>query len=166
MNSNIIFTKDQNRPKFVVDFMLGRLAKWLRILGYDTVYADKHLDESLLLTSLKEGRILVTRSKTVSKKRALKLVFIVSGSFIEQVRQLARELNLKINEEYFFTLCTFCNAPLLPVEKKDSLKTFVPDYVFQTQNKFSRCPTCGKVYWPGTHYGLLLKTLKESGLTK
>ena len=146
--------------------MLGRLAKWLRILGFDTLYADKRLNEGLLLKSLKESRVLVTRSTSVSKKRAWKLVFVKSDKFTEQVKQLAGELKLNLREECFFTRCTFCNIPLVPVEKKESVKALVPEYVFQSQHKFSRCPSCGKVYWAGSHYELLLKTLKEAGLSK
>jgi len=155
---------ESNRPKFLVDFMLGRLAKWLRILGYDTVYADRTFDEKLILNSLKEGRVLVTRNKRVSSKRAWKLTLIKDDKFPEQIKQLVLEHKLNLNKDYFFTRCALCNAELKPVEDKETIRGLVPEYVFKTSQKFSRCPDCGKLFWPGTHYDLLMKTLKFAGI--
>ena len=153
-----------NRPKFLVDFMLGRLAKWLRILGYDTVYADRTFDEKLLLKSLNEGRVIVTRNRRLSSKRAWKLSLIKSDKFPEQIKQLVSERKLNLDRNYFFTRCALCNAELKPVDDKETIKTLVPEYVFKTSQKFSRCPNCSKLFWPGTHYDLLLKTLKLAGI--
>ena len=161
-NNNV--TDSNIRPKFLVDFMLGRLAKWMRILGYDTVYAKDTFDEKIIINSLKEGRVLVTRNSRVSSKRAWMLTLIKYDRFPEQIKQLAAEHKLNLDKRYFFTRCTFCNAELKIVEDKDSVKERVPEYVFKTTDKFSLCPDCGKLYWPGTHYDLLIKTLKSAGI--
>ncbi len=154
------------KPKFIVDFMLGRLAKWLRIFGYDTMYVDKAFSESILLKSLKDNRILITRNSRLSRNRALKMVLVESDKFLEQADQITRELKLQLSEKNFFSRCTFCNSELIIVEDKELIKTRVPEYVYNTQNKFTACPQCKRVYWAGTHYGLLLKQLKKAGLLK
>ena len=154
------------KPKFIVDFMLGRLAKWLRILGYDTIYADKSFKENIILKSLTDNRVLITRNSRLSEKRAWKLVLIKSDKFLEQAAQVVKELKLTISEKNFFSRCTFCNTELTNVTEKESIKQKVPVYVYDTQDKFSVCAHCGRIYWAGTHYGLLLKTLKKAGLIK
>ena len=154
------------RPKFIVDFMLGRLAKWLRIFGYDTLYADKRFPENVILNSLKDNRVLVTRNTRLSRNRAWKLILIKSDQFLEQVGQVTGELKLQLLESRFFTRCTYCNSELRAVEDLNSIKDKVPEYVFKTQTKFTACPECGKVYWAGTHYDLLMKTLRKAGLVK
>lgn len=154
------------KPKFIVDFMLGRLAKWLRILGYDTLYTNKAFPENILLTSLKENRIIVTRNAHLSYNRALKLVLVKSDKFMEQVAQLVKELKINISEKEFFSRCTFCNAELKVVENKEEVKLLVPEYVYKTNDKFTTCPECKRIYWAGSHYSLLLKPLKKSALLK
>lgn len=154
------------KPKFLVDFMLGRLAKWLRIFGYDTVYADRSFTESILMKSLKEDRILVTRNTSLSSNRAWKLVLVESDKFMAQAAQIVKEMKLTLSEKNFFTRCTFCNSELKPVDNKLDIKDRVPKYVYDTQEKFTSCPACGRIYWAGTHYDLLLKTLRKAGLIK
>jgi uncharacterized protein len=152
------------KPKFIVDFMLGRLAKWLRIFGYDTLYADKSFSENIILKSLKDNRILITRNSRLSRNRALRLLLVESDRFLEQAAQIRKELKLHLSENNFFTRCTFCNEELKTVEDKESIKARVPQYVFNTQNRFTACAKCGRIYWAGTHYGLLLKALRKAGL--
>jgi hypothetical protein len=163
MDNNTI-KHNNNRPKFIVDFMLGRLAKWLRILGYDTVYADKLFEEKIILNSLKEGRVIVTRNRRVSSKRAWMLTLIKGDNFPEQIKQLIAEHKLDLDKKYFFSRCTYCNSELKPVVDKNTIKTRVPEYIFKATDKFTLCPDCGKIYWPGTHYELLIKTLKSAGI--
>ena len=164
--TNANLHENGKKPKVIVDFMLGRLAKWLRILGYDTVYANKTSAENIVLASLKENRVLVTRNTRLSRKRAWKLVLIKSDKFLEQIAQIARELKLHLSEKDFFTRCTFCNNELMAVEDRESVKAKVPEYVFKTQGKFSACSHCGRIYWAGTHSDLLSKTLKKASLIK
>ncbi|HCJ65749.1 MAG TPA: hypothetical protein DHV62_00080 [Elusimicrobia bacterium] len=138
-------------PKFLVDFMLGRLCKWLRIFGFDTEYFTSLNKNIIVYQSLKEGRILLTRDQRVSKNKALKVLLIDSDNYEKQIQQVLKELNLKVDPEKMFTRCCLCNTLLEPIEK-EKVKDKVPSFVYQTQENFSFCFTCQKIYWPGTHW--------------
>ncbi len=144
--------------------MLGRLARWLRIFGYDAEYVTEKGRPSVLLRSLKENKILITRDQRLSSKRAAKLILIASDHVEEQIKQLIDQAAIAVSKDRFFTRCTICNVSTAPVTNKEELKALVPDYVFQTQTVFSRCPACGKIYWPGTHWELLLRDLAKAGI--
>jgi len=149
--------------KFLVDFMLGRLCKWLRLLGYDASYFSSAKKSDLIYQSLKDGRIILTRDHRLSKKKAIKLVIINSDLLEEQLEQVFSELNVKVDPDDIFTRCLVCNELLLEIEK-EKVKDKIPSYVFQTQEEFSYCPSCQKIYWKGTHWDLanqLLKKLKN-----
>jgi len=146
--------------KFLVDFMLGRLCKWLRLLGYDASYFLSDKKSDLIYQSLKEGRIILTRDQHLSKKKAIKLIIINSDSFEEQLNQVFSELNIKVDPDNIFTRCLVCNEVLLEIDK-ERVKDKVPSYVFQTQEEFSYCPTCQKIYWKGTHWDLANQLLEK-----
>lgn len=144
--------------------MLGRLAKWLRIFGYDSIYIEEKNRPNLILNSLKENRILITRDHRLSKKRAWKLILIKNDHLPQQIKQLKDELNIVISRDNLFSRCTICNAPIEKIEDKEKIKDLVPEYVFRTQNDFSRCPNCKRIYWSGTHWELLIKDLQKAGI--
>jgi uncharacterized protein with PIN domain len=146
--------------KFLVDFMLGRLCKWLRLLGYDASYFLSDKKSDLIYQSLKEGRIILTRDHHLSKNKAIKLIIINSDSFEEQLNQVFSKLNIKVNPDNIFTRCLVCNEVLLEIDK-EKVKDKVPSYVFQTQEEFSYCPSCQKVYWKGTHWDLANQLLEK-----
>lgn len=148
------------QPKFIVDYMCGRLAKWLRMLGYDTVYLNKNLKQKILLKSLQEQRIVITRNTKLSPKKAYKLIFIKYDKVFDQIKQVFEELKLRPTEENFFHRCSLCNSLLVEIEK-EKIKEVVPEYVFNTQEKFFKCDKCNKVYWKGTHYDLFLSDLRK-----
>ena len=159
MNSELI-TSNYSEPKFVVDFMCGRLAKWLRILGYDTEFVKDTSRHKIIMKSLTEQRIVLTRDTRLSKKKVYKLVLIKSDKIREQVKQVIKELNLKLQKEKFFTICSICNKKVVPVEK-EKVKDLVPLYVYQTIDEFYQCPICQRVYWQGSHYDLFLKEVEN-----
>ena len=148
-------------PKFVADFMLGRLARWLRLLGFDTVYVNEQERNQLLLSSLKEGRIILTRDTKLSEKRALKLIPIQDDSYFSQIKQVYKDLKIKFNTERIYTLCSICNIILLPVKNKELIKPYVPQYTYDIHETFSICPKCKRVYWKGTHEELLKGVLNQ-----
>jgi len=148
------------QPKFIVDLMLGRLARWLRILGYDAEYIEENQKSEIIYRSLKENRILVSRNKHLSSRTPLRRVMIKSEKINLQIKQIIQELNLKIKEKAIFSRCSECNVPVKAV-KKEGVKGKVPPYVFKTQKDFSICPKCGKIFWMGTHWKLLKKNLKK-----
>ncbi len=144
--------------KFLVDFMLGRLCKWLRLLGYDAEYFLPGKKSDLIYRSLKEGRIILTRDTKISKKKAIKRILIKSDYIEEQMGQLFRELDLQIEYKKVFTRCLVCNMEIKPIEKEKA-RGRVPSYVFQTQENFYICANCDRVYWKGTHWGLVKEWL-------
>jgi uncharacterized protein with PIN domain len=152
------------KPKFIVDFMLGRLAKWLRIFGFDTLYLSEKERKDSVLNSLKENRILLTRDHRLSGKRAWKLILVEKDNLLEQIKQIIVSLNLSLSEDDLFSRCSACNCAIETVTDKNSIKNEVPGYIYQTHTVFSRCPNCRKIYWMRTHLDLFKKDLKKKGI--
>lgn len=146
--------------KFIADEMLGRLAKWLRVLGYDTAYFRHVRDSELVKLAIVERRTLLTRDTLLIRRRGIKnYLFISYDQPFEQIRQVVRELNIPYPTEPF-TRCIVCNDPLEPFTKEDACRT-VPEYVCKTQEVFGRCPRCNKIYWKGTHYARMEGVLRD-----
>lgn len=141
--------------KFLATAELGRLCKWLRILGYDCEYCAAPVEESLSslkIRSLQEDRIILTRNARLGKRSGYKVVR-VEGDFVEsQLRQILKELKLEVCGDAMFTRCTLCNLPLGRIEKKDA-EGKVPPFVYETNSDFVKCAKCGRIYWHGSHWG-------------
>jgi uncharacterized protein len=147
--------------KFLADSSLGRLSKWLRILGYDTVYWRGEADRAFLRIAEREGRAVLTRRKDVLARQHPGLVVFVENDRIEdQLVEIQGKLDLKPQPEHLFTRCLHCNESLNTV-KPDEVRSLVPDYIFRTQRDFRVCPKCHGVYWPGTHRERAIKTLEK-----
>jgi len=144
--------------KFLADRMLGKLVKWLRILGHDTAYPSFDDDLSLILTARQEGRILLTRDTNLIKRRNICDFLFIKGDHWEE--QLEIDFNSKI-----FSRCSLCNTPTKDVDKKE-VKNYVPPYVFSTQDKFVYCPSCKKYYWRGTHWQKMAQKIQKLFLNK
>jgi uncharacterized protein len=151
--------------KFACDRTLGRLAKWLRIFGYDTLYWNKIDDEKLIEICQAENRILLTRNTNLIKniaKRNLKgefiFYFIPENSVWNQLKNVVKAFEL--SRENNLNLCSECNAQVIKVDKSE-VEGHVPEYVFETQDVFTRCPNCGKYYWQGTHVTRMTNRLDE-----
>ena len=135
--------------KLLLDGMLGRLAKWLRLLGYDTAYSPDVDDNELVRLARAQGRILLTRDRELARRRGLNCILVESDELEEQLQQVAAELHLETERP--FSRCPVCNTPLREVEKS-AVKGRVPPYVFRTKEYFSLCPECDRVYWRGSHW--------------
>ena len=145
--------------KFIVDSMLGRLAKWLRIVGYDTVYLKEISDRELVNRALKENRFILTRDTLLVKRRNVKDFLLVEGDhFRDQLCFVVKRLKLDTNAG-IFTRCVRCNTLLKGVNKGD-IRLMVPDYVFESQDMFNICQLCKKVYWGATHRDRMKQELK------
>ena len=136
--------------KFAVDCMLGKLAKWLKILGFDAVFFNKIEDEDLMAVAQKEGRILVTRDTgLIERTRKMHAFFINSENWKEQVQEVMNHFDLwdhvKPNSR-----CLECNRPLKELSKAKA-KNLVTPFVYKTADTFALCPDCGRVFWRGTH---------------
>jgi len=144
--------------KFVADKMLGRLAKWLRIIGQDVAYGPHLSGHGLIRAARKEGRWILTRDRGVAGRNPPDYLLIESDRFREQFKQVVRAFGLDPFEKAF-TRCVQCNTVLEPIAKNE-VQGKVPPYVFSTQEKFSFCSGCRRVYWPATHQQRMLQELK------
>ena len=149
--------------RFIVTKELGRLARWLRIAGFDTIYFIADKKATLALTALRDNRIIVTRSKEKTDYLEKQTVMIESNKLEEQLREIISKLKLRIDEKNMFTRCTLCNEVLEDV-KKEEVKKEVPEYVYQHQDLFMKCPKCKKIYWKGSHWGHVKEVLELCGL--
>jgi len=134
--------------KLLTDAMLGRLTRWLRALGYDTVYAPDTDDNELLRRARAEGRVLLTADRALATRRGAHTLLIEAQDLASQLRQVRAALGPPTDAE--FSRCVACNGKLTPVDKT-TLADRVPPYVLATRQEFRRCPDCGRIYWPGTH---------------
>ena len=143
--------------KFLCDHMLGTLAKWLRFLGYDTIYPEVLKDADVKDLAIRELRTLLTRDRELSS-RVPGSVFVESDDPNEQLVQVARAFHL--TAEVALSRCSVCNVPIEPVSK-DSAKEHVPQGVYDRQREFWRCRQCGRFYWKGSHFDHVLAKVRE-----
>jgi uncharacterized protein with PIN domain len=136
-------------PRFAADVMLGKTAKWLRILGFDTYYDNRAGDLFLRQLSLSENRILLTRDTILQQSMPPESSYLVVQNLpCQQLEEIAAVFRLER-----FNMpprCSLCNGELAAIDK-GLIKDLVPPYVFRTQTSFQCCRNCQKIYWPGTH---------------
>lgn len=135
--------------RLIVDFMCGKLARWLRVLGVDAEYHGEGESTELLKRALREERTVVTRNTRIPSTQNIEVLVLKSEIPEEQIVQVIKDLHLE-DRLAPFTRCNVCNGELNDVGK-DGVKGKVPFYVFQTQERFKTCSSCGRIYWPGTH---------------
>ncbi len=144
-------------PRFLCDAMLGRLCKWLRLLGNDCRYADLP-DDELVALARAEGRVLLTRDTGLVRRGDVgPHLFIRHDHVEEQIKQVAEAFGIDIAAGVG-TRCLRCNA-LLEALTREAAAGRVPPHVWRTQQDFSCCPSCGRIYWPGTHWDRMAEKL-------
>lgn len=146
--------------RFILTKELGRLVKWLRILGFDARYYDQDNLSSLIIEALREDRIIITRNHRLPKATGLRILTIEAEKIKEQVSEIMQLLKARPSSERMFTRCILCNEELTAIEK-EGVKDKVPEYVFKTQGNFVTCPKCKRIYWQGTHWGNVQSILNE-----
>ncbi len=139
--------------------MLGTLAKWLRLLGYDTRFDPALDDHALARLARAEERILLTRDRALAARRGLRSLLVQEGDLEAQIAQVVRALGPPSGLE---PRCAACNGELAFVPKA-AVQSLVPPYVFHTQSEFRRCTACGRVYWRGTHWPHIAARLAQWG---
>jgi uncharacterized protein with PIN domain len=149
---------NEKDAKFTADIMLGKLAKWLRILGYDCLYFSNINKFDLIKTALYENRIILTRNTRLKDRKIPPVIFIKNDNWKKQLKEVIDLF--PINYDKIFSRCIVCNQILESIEK-DKVKDFVPPYVFETSKKFSYCLNCKKYYWEGTHINHVKNILFE-----
>ena len=146
----------------MVDNNIGKLVKWMRMMGYDTVFFSGSDDSGMVAIARVEVRVILTRDTQIMKRRLitsgrLRAILIVSDEPERQQKQARDTLNLELKFRPF-SLCLECNQPL--VERSgEQVKERVPAYIFKIQDKCMECPACHRLYWRGTHWQAMNKTL-------
>ena len=149
------------KPRFLADCNVGRLARWLRALGYDASYHARIGDAELVREAAAESRVLLTRDRDLTKRRVIqtgvvRAILIRDDEVTKQLRQVFAELGLELKEA--LTRCIECNSELqsrVPANVAER----VPPYVRLTQSRYSECPDCGRIYWAGTHWQRMREVL-------
>jgi uncharacterized protein with PIN domain len=138
--------------------MLGTLAKWLRILGYDTCYDTALDDHGLVRLARAEDRVLLTRDRELARRRGVRVLLVESEDLDSQVDQVLSRFRLEPDRS--FSRCPICNELLQPIDREAVLPR-VPAYVARTHKTFRLCPACQRVYWRGTHWQRMDERLNE-----
>jgi hypothetical protein len=142
--------------------MLGRLAKWLRLLGYDAAYENDATDHHLARRARAERRVLLTRDRQLADRPGLETLVIRSEQLEEQVQEVRDALGPPADP--LLSRCSICNVALEDVATEDVVDQ-VPRYVLQTHTEFRRCPECGRIYWSGSHVDAMGKQIEGFDLS-
>lgn len=144
-------------PPSYADMMLGRLAKWLRLVGGDVAFSHDIDDDDLLRVAVQEGRLVLTRDRGImARESPVSRFFIEHDRIGDQVRQIAGAFDLSTLEP--FSRCLRCNVPILTVSK-DLVRDRLWPYTYRTQDRIYECPSCMRLYWEGTHKARALRDL-------
>ncbi|MEW6162829.1 MAG: Mut7-C RNAse domain-containing protein [Nitrospirota bacterium] len=145
---------------FIADVMLGRLARWLRLLGFDTLYYPDITDSRLLRVAKEQKRLILTRDTRLIKIKGIKdYLLIQANDSFKQLLEVIETLNLK--QFNLLSRCVNCNGLLTRILDKSEIEDSVPQFVFLNFNLFLRCSDCGKIYWEGTHPKMFREKLTE-----
>lgn len=151
-------------PRFIADVMLGSLARWLRVLGFDVHYDSTLEDGPLVELAVAEGRTILTRDRRLVERRlAENHILIASDVLEEQVMQVAHEAPLKPDEKRVFGRCLDCNTPFETLSA-DVARLRVPPYVARTRSRYRYCPRCDRVFWRATHVAAMEDRLRRMDL--
>jgi len=140
--------------RFIVDSMLGDVARWLRMLGYDTLYSKRYKDYEILRIAERDDRVIITRDLGLMRrafKRGLKVVHIDTTDIEDALVTIALRTGIDVKFKENETRCPHCNTRLVVISKAEAL-SLVPPSVGAKYDKFWKCPKCGKVYWQGNHW--------------
>ena len=146
-------------PLFAADVMLGRTARWLRLLGFDTFYDNRAGDDALKQLCLQEDRVLLTKDVALHQAMPAGASRLVEAVYPRQ--QLEETMTVfRLDRFSLPPRCTVCNGGLAAIDKA-LVRDLVPAYVFRTQSTFQRCGQCQKIYWRGTHFGKITKFIEN-----
>jgi len=153
------------QPEFITDASLAGLAKWLRLLGYDTVVYSGQAGRPMMRQAQDQKRILLTRRTDMLERQFSGDMFLLPAANTgRQLSFVIRKLSLKIDYENMYRICLICNSKLHPATRGD-VHDQVPPFVYENYDRYNRCEICGKIYWPGTHIRNALHFLKDNDIT-
>jgi uncharacterized protein len=155
---------EEARPKFIADENVGKLARLLRLLGYNTLFFHGESNAQLVNIALADNRIILTRDTYIPQRKPvsggkIRAILIKDDRPEIQIKQVIRDLGLKENDQPF-TVCLECNQLLHHVTREE-VSDRVPPYVWQTQMEYVECPRCRRIYWKGTHWDAMKHTLAK-----
>jgi len=155
--------------KFIVDNNVGRLAKWLRIMGYDALLFTEEDDGKMVKVALAQNRVILTKDTQIMRRRLvtsgrLKAILIEDDNPKAQLQQVVEDLDLDYQFRPF-SICLECNQNLVERDKEE-VRDLVPPYVFETQNLYMECPSCRRIYWRGTHWQAMSEDLEQFAAQK
>jgi hypothetical protein len=141
--------------------MLGKLAKELRMLGYDTIYYQGENTYPLIKWAREEGRVILTRNtKLIPKRPEDHIIRVMEDKPPLQLRELIQKKVISLNEKNLFSRCLLCNILLDEIPREEA-EGKVPDFIFYQQREFFRCPQCLRIYWKGSHQDHMQKKVNE-----
>ena len=143
-------------PRLLVDAMLGRLARWLRLVGYDAVYARDESDHRIAAWARAEDRIVLTRDRELAHRRGIRCLLIEHQDVESQLEEVWQALGQPPAD--LEPRCPSCNATLQPIAS-DEVRERVPPYVYRTHEQFRYCAHCDQVYWRGSHWEDVERTI-------
>jgi len=144
-------------PRFLVDGTAGKLARWLRVLGFDVAYVSECEPRVVARLARQSQRTVLTRSREVADRLGGSSILIESEHLRGQLEQVVESVGRDACRP--FSRCNICNRRLERVEK-ESVRGRVPEFVYETQESFSACPECGRYFWHGTHYANMLEQVR------
>lgn len=148
-------------PKYLADASLAKLAKWLRLLGYDTIVFPHEAGRAMMDLACAENRIILTRRQDMLERQFSGQLYFVANKYIDsQLKEVISRFSLIIEKQKIFRICLKCNEGLFPAAKED-VRHLVPPYVFANCSEFNRCPRCQSIYWTGTHQYNALQFLEK-----
>jgi hypothetical protein len=147
--------------KFLVDRMLGKLAKKLRMLGYDAVYYGGEDPHRMIRMAREDGRVILTRnSRLVPKRPEDRIIRVAEDEPLLQLQALLQQGYIALVREKILSRCLLCNSPIEEIRREDA-EGKVPDFIFYQQKTFFRCPSCRRIYWQGSHPERMQRNLEE-----
>ena len=149
--------------KFVADSMLGKLCRWLRMIGQDVKYSTQFTDSELLMLAKVEARVLLTRDFELYKRaitRSLASFYLEGKTESEQLAQLGGRYNLALEVDMDKSHCPICNTKLVATPK-EQLFSMIEKNTYTYYENFWRCSNCGQIYWQGAHWKQINNTLNQ-----
>ncbi len=150
--------------KFLLDAMLGTLARWLRMMGHDVVYSTQFNDDELLQLSKAEGRVLLTRDLELYRRavtRGLEAFYVEGKTQSSRLAEVSARFGLPLEVDMGRMCCPICNTPV-EAASKEQLKDKLQPNTYRYYSQFWQCPNCGQIYWQGAHWKQIQKTLTQA----
>jgi uncharacterized protein len=159
----VFYSNQVMGTKFIVDINAGKLARWLRIMGYDALLFNNKDDGKMITIALNENRIILTKDSQIMKRRLitsgkLTAIFIEGDNPKTQLQQVAIALDLDYRFKPF-SVCLECNQNLVE-RNKNEIISLIPPHVLKTQTSYMQCPTCHRIFWKGSHWQAMNKELE------